>query len=58
MARDLLHDGHGAWYKYNATLDGGVAIYDEQLRSRFDWLREPDNRVLRVMLWERSVYRR
>ena len=23
-------------------LDGEVAIYDEQLRSRFDWLREPD----------------
>src|SRR5215510_6767613 len=24
------------------VLDGEVAIYDEQLRSRFDWLREPD----------------
>ena len=23
-------------------LDGEVAIYDQQLRSRFDWLREPD----------------
>jgi bifunctional non-homologous end joining protein LigD len=24
------------------VLDGEVAIYDEQLRLRFDWLREPD----------------
>lgn len=24
------------------VLDGEIAIYDEQLRSRFDWLREPD----------------
>src|SRR5262245_35486177 len=24
------------------VLDGEVAIFDEQLRSRFDWLREPD----------------
>jgi hypothetical protein len=24
------------------VLDGEVAIYDEELRSRFDWLREPD----------------
>jgi bifunctional non-homologous end joining protein LigD len=24
------------------VLDGEVAIYDEQLRSRFDWLREPE----------------
>ena len=23
-------------------LDGEVAIFDEKLRSRFDWLREPD----------------
>lgn len=23
-------------------LDGEIAIYDEQLRSRFGWLREPD----------------
>ena len=23
-------------------LDGEVAIFDEHLRSRFDWLREPD----------------
>jgi len=23
-------------------VDGAVAIYDQQLRSRFDWLREPD----------------
>jgi bifunctional non-homologous end joining protein LigD len=25
------------------VLDGEVAIFDEQLRSRFDWLREPDS---------------
>jgi bifunctional non-homologous end joining protein LigD len=25
-----------------AVLDGEVAIFDEQLRSRFDWLRDPD----------------
>jgi ATP-dependent DNA ligase len=24
------------------VLDGEVAISDQQLRSRFDWLREPD----------------
>src|SRR5688572_21722579 len=24
------------------VLDGEVAVYDEQLRSRFEWLREPD----------------
>jgi bifunctional non-homologous end joining protein LigD len=24
------------------VLDGEVAIYDQALRSRFDWLREPD----------------
>jgi bifunctional non-homologous end joining protein LigD len=24
------------------VVDGEVAIYDQQLRSRFDWLREPD----------------
>ena len=24
------------------VLDGEVAIYDDRLRSRFDWLREPD----------------
>jgi len=24
------------------VLDGEVAIFDEQLRSRLDWLREPD----------------
>ena len=24
------------------VLDGEVAIYDQQLRSCFDWLREPD----------------
>jgi bifunctional non-homologous end joining protein LigD len=25
------------------VLDGEVAIYDQELRSRFDWLREPDS---------------
>jgi len=25
-----------------AVLDGEVAIFDQQLRSRFDWLRDPD----------------
>src|SRR5262245_36691926 len=25
------------------VLDGEVAIYDQQLRSRFEWLREPDS---------------
>jgi bifunctional non-homologous end joining protein LigD len=24
------------------VLDGEVAIYDQELRSRFDWLRDPD----------------
>ena len=24
------------------VLDGEVAVYDQELRSRFDWLREPD----------------
>jgi hypothetical protein len=24
------------------VLDGEIAIYDEHLRSRFEWLREPD----------------
>jgi hypothetical protein len=24
------------------VLDGEVAIYDDQLRSRFEWLHEPD----------------
>jgi len=26
----------------NLVLDGEVAIYDDQLRSRFEWRREPD----------------
>jgi ATP-dependent DNA ligase len=26
----------------SVVLDGEVAIYDQQLRSRFEWLREPD----------------
>ena len=25
------------------VLDGEVAMYDQQLRSRFEWLREPDS---------------
>src|SRR5438094_9312990 len=28
------------------VLDGEVAIFDEHLRSRFDWLREPDPKVV------------
>jgi len=28
------------------VLDGEVAIYDQKLRSRFDWLREPDPDVV------------
>lgn len=24
------------------VLDGEVAVYDDQFRSRFDWLRHPD----------------
>ena len=28
------------------VLDGEVAIFDQQLRSRFDWLREPDPNAL------------
>jgi hypothetical protein len=24
------------------VLDGEVAIYNQELRSRFDWLRDPD----------------
>jgi ATP-dependent DNA ligase len=24
------------------VLDGEVAVFDQQLRSRFEWLREPD----------------
>ena len=28
------------------VLDGEVAIYDRQLRSRFDWLRDPDTDVV------------
>src|SRR5262249_28108074 len=27
---------------HSLVLDGEVAIYDDQLRSRFEWLREPD----------------
>jgi ATP-dependent DNA ligase len=28
------------------VLDGEVAIYDQQLRSRFEWLRDPDPDVV------------
>jgi ATP-dependent DNA ligase len=31
------------------VLDGEVAIFDEQLRSRFDWLREPDPNALATL---------
>jgi len=40
-----FHDIATAISKLSArtlVLDGEVAIFDEQLRSRFDWLREPD----------------
>ncbi len=30
----------------SVVLDGEVAIYDQQLRSRFEWLREPDPDVV------------
>jgi ATP-dependent DNA ligase len=44
------------------VLDGEVAIYDQQLRSRFDWLREPDPNAVAspplfmafdVLFWDR-----
>src|SRR5215470_15049873 len=28
------------------AIDGEVAIYDQQLRSRFDWLRDPDRNAV------------
>src|SRR6059058_3204731 len=28
------------------VLDGEMAVFDEQLRSRFEWLRDPDESVL------------
>src|SRR3989442_8020807 len=40
-----FRDIAGAISKLSArtvVLDGEVAIYDEKLRSRFEWLREPD----------------
>jgi bifunctional non-homologous end joining protein LigD len=40
-----FHDIVAAIAKLSArslVLDGEIAIYDEKLRSRFDWLREPD----------------
>jgi bifunctional non-homologous end joining protein LigD len=49
VARELnleLHltrqHGHLADLTRSAVLDGEVAVYDQHLRSRFDWLREPD----------------
>ena len=40
------------------VLDGEVAIYDEKLRSRFDWLRKPDADAMATppmfMAFERS----
>jgi ATP-dependent DNA ligase len=27
---------------HTLVLDGEVALYDQELRSRFEWLREPD----------------
>jgi bifunctional non-homologous end joining protein LigD len=44
------------------VLDGEVAIYDQQLRSRFDWLREPDPEAVasppllmafEILFWDR-----
>jgi hypothetical protein len=36
------------------VLDGELAIYDHRLRSRFDWLREPDGpRAGRPTWWDR-----
>src|SRR5262249_56961569 len=40
-----FHDIAAAVAKLSArsvVLDGEVAIFDERLRSRFEWLREPD----------------
>jgi ATP dependent DNA ligase-like protein len=40
-----FHDLAAAISKLSArtlVLDGEVAVYDDQLRSRFEWLREPD----------------
>ena len=40
------------------VLDGEVAIYDEKLRSRFDWLREPDaTPFLAICVYSRSLAR-
>jgi bifunctional non-homologous end joining protein LigD len=44
-----FHDIATAISKLSAralVLDGEVAIYDEQLRSRFDWLRKPEPRAV------------
>jgi ATP-dependent DNA ligase len=38
----LPHPGLSKLSARSLVLDGEVAIYDQQLRSRFDWLREPD----------------
>ena len=41
------------------VLDGEVAIYDEQLRSRFEWLREPDPHAVAtpplLMVFDRAL---
>jgi hypothetical protein len=38
----LPHPGLSKLLARSLVLDVEVAIYDQQLRSRFDWLREPD----------------
>lgn len=38
----LPHPGLSKLSARSLVLDGEVAIHDQQLRSRFDWLREPD----------------
>jgi len=38
------------------VLDGEVAIFDEQLRSRFDWLREPEQPLRRRLSTWRSTF--
>jgi bifunctional non-homologous end joining protein LigD len=55
-----FHDIATAISKLSArtlVLDGEVAIYDEQLRSRFDWLREPDPTAVAAELRERCRVR-
>ena len=38
----LPHPGLSKLSARSLVLDGEVAIHDQKLRSRFDWLREPD----------------